>query len=920
MLFLLLACSRPAAPPDDLLPLDGAIVSEVLPNGLRVFVRANGTPERRAFLRGAFGVGSAVEEDDQRGVAHFVEHMAFNSTERFTGAELVHKLESFGMRFGSDVNAHTSFDETVYDLTVPTDDPALLGEALDVLFDQMAAQKLDPAEFDKERGVIIEEWRRRQGMGSRILDQVLPIELAGSAHADRLPIGTLASLEALEVSAARRFVDAWYRPDLAAVVVVGDVDPAKVLEQVRERFAAWTSESHKEVPPPSIPDQPGTRVITVTDPEMPATSGRLVHTMDRPERPTREGYRAGLVDNLVAAILNERLAEVSQRPDAPYLGASAGFGRTTPIEGTFTVTVGAREGEALPALLAAHTEVRRFVVHGPTEGELARAKAVALEAMDKAATEVEHTPSPRLADELVRHALSGEPVPGIVAERALADELLPTIAAGDVRSRLAEVVDGDGRIAEFFAPVATPMPTEGDVLRGLAALDRARPEAWLDSMSNAPLVPEPPPAGKVVSREVDAATGVVRFELSNGVRVLFRANDETADGISVQVQSPGGTGHVSDADYVAAVTAGGIVGQSGYGGFDAVALRKRLAGTGLSASAWLGAHDEGLHGSGRASRVDELFELMHLVATQPRFTEDGFAREKELRLTGAERQMLDPERRWRDAIDRTLFAGDVRHRALLVEDLQAMDRVASERVWRERFADFSESTVVVVGAVEEAALAGALERWMATLPTTGRGELRGDDGANRAASASETTRAGTEPKASAQWQTLGVYEGTAKERHAFDVWLGVLRTVLREELREKRSGVYGVGVSGGMSRFPVMESVVTVSFTCDPGRVDELLGEVERLLVASTQAPPDARVFDDVVVSRKREHERSIETDGWWMGQLTSVARGERSLDDVAEWVTLADAVDPAAVVAAAKRAIPDPDRLVFRLLPEGAP
>jgi zinc protease len=419
---------------DESLPLDPSIRTGTLENGLRYYVRRNDYPKDRAELRLAVDAGSILEEDDQKGLAHFLEHMMFNGTERFEKQELVDFLESTGLRFGPDLNAYTSFDETVYMLRVPTDKPEIFLRAFDVLEDWAGAVTMEEEEIDKERGVIIEEWRLGQGAQGRLRDKLIPAIFAGSKYKDRLPIGDPEIIRNAPREAFVRFYDQWYRPNLMAVVAVGDFDPAEVETLIRERFSALSNpEEMKERPEFTLPQHKETIYSVVTDPELPVTQVQVYFKQNEDETfDTVADYRRTLVRSLFSAAINARLADVARQPDAPFLAAGVSAASLVRAGQTYAAQAISKEGKVTESLEALFTEVVRVRLHGFTESEIERQKASSLRGYEQMYRERQNSNSQGFANEYVRNYLEDEPAPGIDVEYQLANQLIPGITLAEV--------------------------------------------------------------------------------------------------------------------------------------------------------------------------------------------------------------------------------------------------------------------------------------------------------------------------------------------------------------------------------------------------------------------------------------------------------------------------------------------------------
>lgn len=929
-LLALAACSpKPVAPElpepteqsEPPLPLWDAIRHGEFDNGLSWFVVPNDKPQDRAELRLVVDAGSVLEEEDQLGLAHFVEHMAFNGTEHFEGNELITYLESIGTRFGAHLNASTGFDTTQYMLRVPTDDPELLARGLLVLEDWAQGLSFDPEEIERERGVVLEEWRTREGAQQRITDRILPAQFHGSRYVDRLPIGTRESLEGFEHEALRRFYDSWYRPDLMAVVAVGDFEPAAVQELIAQHF--------EELPPAEDPPEReeyglpehDPLVVVVPDPEIPSTTVRVLSKRPAPPDETRSDYRDSLVRHLCTAILNERLASIARQPDAPFLGAGAGrtpLSRTTHAD---VISAQAREGEALRALEAVWTEVRRMQEFGVTAGELERARAAMLRSYQSSYDQRDTRTSASIAAELIRHITTGEPVPGIKTELAIAQEELPDIGPEELAPAAATFLASRSRVSTLLLPekegIAPPSVAEVEAV--FAAVEEQHLHAPADEVVDGPIIASLPEPGKIVSRARLEPIETEKWTLSNGVEVYVRPTDFSADRVRFRAFSPGGHAALPLESYVPALTATSIARRSGLGDFDAGALAKRLAGVQASSQVLLGAHTAGFRGGAARDDLESALQLLYLQATAPRFDEVGFRLELENRRQRLRNRLLNPTARMGDAYTALMWPEAPRHEPWTEQTLEQMDLEESERIYRERFADLSDLTVFIVGDFDPEELEGLVERYLATLPGGAREAGYGDHGERRGQGLrQDVVYAGTADKARYRRTIHGELAEGPEADAQVRALARILSVQLREELREELGGVYGVSVRPWTTIVPVREYGIDIQFQCDPERLEELREATLATLADLRSAPLPEQYVANEQEKTRRSLEESRETNGWWLSLLEQATL--RGLDPVAASTVVEEVNESLSgrwVQEAALRWLHDEHVVELRLLPE---
>jgi len=858
----------PAAP----LPVDPHVVSGTLPNGVRYLVRQNGRPEKRAELRLVVRAGSVLEDDDQLGLAHFVEHMAFNGTEHFAKQDLVNYLEGIGMRFGPDLNAYTSFDETVYMLQVPTDTAAIVHTAFQILEDWAHGLSFDSAEIERERGVTIEEWRLGRGAGARIRDQQLPVILKGSRYADRLPIGSREVLQHFSQDALRRFYHDWYRPDLMSVIAVGDFDPDSIITLIREHFAGIPEPpSPRPRPTFDVPDYPEPLFTVATDPE--ASSSNVAVYFKQPLRlvETVGAYRQQVVEGLFLAMLNERLYERAQEADPPFVAAGAGQGRFVGPAEAFTMGATVKEGGILRGLEAVLTEAERVARFGFTATELERAKARRLRGLERSYDERDKTNSWIYADQYVSHVVEGEPIPGITAELDLTRRFLPDVTLDEINGLARSWITDHNRVVAASGPdkpgVTTPTVAE------LAAVFRevaGKPiTAYADTLGSVPLIAVPPTPSAVVQETHDDEIGVVRWTLANGVHVVIKPTDFKADEILMRATSPGGTSLAPDSLAVSADRAGMIVNASGAGAFSDVELGKLLAGKVARAQPYIGDEEEGLSGSASPKDLETMFQLIYLYGTAPRRDTAAFAALQSRLLAFAENRAQVPEAAFSDTLLVTITQHHARTRPLTPDLVNAADLDAALAFYRDRFADFGDFTFYFVGNVDTATLRPLVETYLGGLPSHGRKETWRDLGIRPPTGVvRRTVYRGVEPKARTQFVFTGPFEENRRNRHVLRSMGDALQIRLREVLREDMGGVYGVGVGASNSIVPDTAYQVTIGFGADPARMDELVDALFAEIRAFQTTGPTDSIVRKVQEAQRRSRETSLRENRYWLGQL----------------------------------------------------
>ncbi|HEY6659729.1 MAG TPA: pitrilysin family protein, partial [Pyrinomonadaceae bacterium] len=612
------------------MPVDPQITIGTFKNGLRYYIRANKKPDKRAELRLVVKAGSILEDDDQRGLAHLVEHMAFNGTKNFPKHELIEFIESLGMRFGADLNAYTSFDETVYMLQIPTDKPEAMDRAFQVLEDWAHNVSFEAAEIEKERGVVLEEWRSGRGAGMRNVEKLFPVMFKGSRYANRLPIGTPEIIQNGKPERIKQFYTDWYRPDLMAVVAVGDFDKAAIEKLITSHFGslpAATSPRPRQVY--DVPDRTETGYAINTDKETTTTSIEVDTLLPARPQGSIGMYRQEIVDRLFSGMLNARFSELAQKPDTPFVFGFSGRGRfLARTKDVASLNALVKEGNVERSLRVLLDEAERVARFGFTETELARQKANVLRSYERLALEKENTMSAMRAAEYIRNFLIDENLPSLDDEYAFHQRFLPEITLAEINKLAREwfPVSSQNRLVVVTAPqkAGLAIPDEAK-LAAIIKAPSAELKAYADTVGSAVLLESMPTPGKIVNTKTDDKAGLTIWELANGVKVVLKPTTFRADEILFRAASPGGTSLASDADYIPASTASQVITAGGIAKFSAIDLGKMLTGKVASATPFIGELEEGLSGSSSRKDLETMFQLIYLRFTQPRADANAFA-------------------------------------------------------------------------------------------------------------------------------------------------------------------------------------------------------------------------------------------------------------------------------------------------------
>ncbi len=894
---------------DAVLPLHEQIRKVQLENGLTYYIRHNTEPANRATLMLVVNAGSVQEDEDQLGLAHFLEHMMFNGTERFPKQELVAYFESVGMTFGPDVNAYTSFNETVYFLEFPTDDEEIISKTFQVAEDWASQATIAADEVELERGVVIEEERLRgQDAGGRLNKQIFQFLLGGSRYEERDPIGDMEIVRNAPAETLRRYYEEWYRPDLMSVIVVGDLDVDATEARIVEHFGGLSNpEEARARDEYTLPEFDDTNYLIITDPEFPRTISWIIYRQSAEDLSTVGVYRDLLLGRLFYRMLNFRLDDIARESDSPFLGAAVNEGQLIRGVNYRFVDVQARQGEVASSLDAALTEVERVRRHGFTAAELERAKSDILNDYLRKYNDRDNLNSFSLAREYSRNYLENEGVPGIEFEYRLVERLLPGISPEDVNRKAEQFVGGSNRSVMIIGPEAEAdtLPSQEELAAVIDGLQAKQVDAYEDIEAVTELLTEIPEPVEIVSRATDETYNITDLTLENGVRVLLKPTDFKEEEILFSATSPGGSSLVSDEDYPEADFIDSIVSQSAVGDVSYAALQRLLADRSVGVSPYIGELDEGFHGHSGKEHIETLFQLVYLYGTAANADDDAFATLKDQYTESLRNRELDPRSALTDAFIAARHGDTVRRNVPTLDIIDSLDLERAFEIYGERFADFSDFTFVFVGNFDVEQMVDWSQRYLGNLPSTGREETWLDVAPDPPTGVvvSPVYR-GQEEQSITSMLFTGPAEDTLDTRLKLRILATILDTLMREDLREERGGVYAYGASANTVPHPDGLFEVSVYFGSDPGRVEELVGALFAQITGLHNDGPREDLLDAAKAQYVRQREEQLEQNSFWLNVIEYYATEEgvqlANLVDLEVAESRAEAVTVADIKAAA--------------------
>ena len=886
-LLLFVLAAAPAAAEIDLdaiPPMDPAVVHGVLPNGLTYYIRSNEKPEERIEMRLAVKVGSVQETEEERGLAHFNEHMNFNGTANFGPGELIEYLEQIGARFGADSNAYTSFDETVYFLQVPTDKEGAVEKGLTILADWAGRATLLDEEIDKERGVVADELRGSKGAGMRIRDKQLPILWKGSKYAERLPIGLEDVILNASHDTVRGFYHRWYRPENIALVLVGDLDPKAMEKRVKEVFGALPATPEADrVPVPTFPVPPHDETLYTIESDPELTSSSVSVTYKHPDAPSRTGRenREDLVDALAGYLLTLRLSERAQSADPPFLRAGAGMGGGFKTAKMFTLNARAKDGELPKAAEALMEELERARAHGFVQAELDRVKELVLVSSESQYREADQRRSNQLASQLVYSFLGEEPATSAEYDHEFAKAVVPTITLDEVNDSILRHTRPTSRVVSVSAPAKEgAVPSLEQMQAAIEAAAGRKVEAYVDEMAGQELMEKAPAPGRILSKHSIPELGVTEIVLSNDVTVVVKPTDFRNDQIMLRGFKHDGTAWLPSDQRDAGWRADTVANESGLAGFDAVALRKLLTGKLAGAGVGIGTFTLSANGNATPEDAETMFQLLHLRFTQPRFDQDAMNRVLEREAESLRNQLNSPQGVYGRAWSEVAYDGHDLYRPTTMEDLDGLELAELERLYRQFFADASGWTFVLVGNFDMDEHLPLLETYLASLPSSRKGKSRmlasrhrpdyGDLSIHMPLG--KTTRMiakGVEDQARTSFMMWAPYGLDPDVSNVLGFATDLLQIRLRERLREERGDTYGVGVGrSNLAPYPDYGRV-TVSWGSSPSSRTSMVEDVKAEIRKLQKDGPSESDMHKLREMRYNSIEEGEQENGWWLSNLS---------------------------------------------------
>ncbi|HEY3401928.1 MAG TPA: insulinase family protein [Ohtaekwangia sp.] len=858
------------------LPTDPNVKIGKLSNGLTYYIRRNVKPEKKVELRLAVNAGSILEDDDQQGLAHFTEHMAFNGSKNFKKNDLISFLQSIGVEFGADLNAYTGFDETVYILPIPTEKKENIEKGFQILEDWASTVAFDNTEIDKERGVVLEESRLGKGAEDRMFRVVYPKMFHGSKYAERLPIGKDDILKNFKYDAIKRFYKDWYRPDLMAVAVVGDIDPVEIEKTIKAHFEKLKSPASPR--PRTLADVPARQKsegIVVTDPEATNHVIELHYTYKKSKDETTVGdYREYLVRRLFTAMLSQRMQELTQKAEPPFIfGGTFIGGYARGYEAFQSIGYIGKQGveAALNALVLENERARKF---GFTPAELDRTKKTFMKGIERSYNERDKTESANHVDEYVRHFLEQEPIPGIENEFAYYKEFLEGISLEEVNQYAAKTIPpaSDSKLVVLTGPEKADfkIPSNEELLALADLAGKQEVTAYEEKAVASSLMEKAPVAGTITAEKENKELGLTELTLSNNVKVILKPTDFKNDQVIMNASRFGGVYLYSDKERASAEFSSTVVTQMGVDQFSPIDLRKVLAGKNAAVTPRISNLSETVNGQCSATDVETMLQLTYLYFTKPRQDDDLFKSFISKQQALYQNMTADPEYAFRDSVLSILYK---KHpwapQVPKAETFGKIDEKRALEIYKERFGSASGFTFVLVGAFDAAKIKPLIATYLGSLPSSGKSSTFKDVGLRPVKGVvKKEVKKGTEPKSFIRLFWNGEAPYAESEQLKVAALTELMNIKLIETLREDLSGIYGGGMFGSLNKYPYNNYSIGVSLPCGPENVDKLikatLAEIEKV---KTNGPSEDDL-NKIKETWKQQYEVNMKDNGFWAQQL----------------------------------------------------
>lgn len=905
---------------EQILPFDTAVRTGKLTNGFTYYIRHNEKPKGRVLMYIVNKVGSVLEDEDQRGLAHFMEHMNFNGTKHFPHNELVNYLQKIGVRFGADLNAYTSFDETVYELPIPSDKPELVKSGLEIMRDWAHGATLDPIEIDKERGVVLEEKRLGKGAQERMARLYYPMLFNNSRYSARLPIGIDTVLNNFKRPTIARFYHDWYRPDLQALIVVGDINVDQIEKEIKAKFADLKNPA-KEKPRTkyTIPLTGKNQFLAVTDKEMPNTQVEVFIKQHGSPLNTELQFKETITEGLFYTTMQERIRELVRVGTPPFLNGSISIGGFLAGLNNFTAAVTANPGQLESGFKSIWREVQRIKKYGITPTELERAKVSYMRRLDAELAEKNKTESEKYVKEYLQYFLKQTASPGIDYEYALSKRLIDAITVADVNRLVNESIKDTNRDILIMAPEKDKdkLPDEATFLNWVKAVEHEEITPYIDNTSDLPLLKTQPNPGKIVKSVRDNKLDITTLTLSNGVKVILKKTNLKNDDIYFSGMSSGGNSLYPDSVFRSARAANEIPGY-GAGNYNSSQLRKYLAGKVAALTISIDERTQQINCYTNNKDLASVLELVYAHITEPRIDLEQFKGSIASQIAAQANKDDNPGSVFLDTVIAAQYNNNPRRMLAKVADMKTINPDKAFEIYKERWADASGLTFVFAGSIDTVTIKPLLEKYFGSLPSTYKNERYKDLHLTPIHGTKERiVYKGQAPRALVQLVFTGDYDYNYKDNLTLDAMNSVLSIKVTERLRETESGVYSPQVQAGGTSVDGGWYNIIIQFSCGPENVDKLIASVHDEIGKVLKNGPNETDLEKFKIEEKRQQEVRLQSNGYWSSYFRKQLIEGGDMYDVLNHDSVVDAITVDDVKRIANKYINYKNYSKFVLMPD---
>jgi len=872
------------------LPTEERLVEGQLDNGFKYSIMQNPKPKARAEFRLLVKVGSLEEDDDQQGIAHFTEHMAFNGSKHFKKNELIHYLESIGVKFGSHLNASTGFEQTLYKLTVPLEKDNLKKSFL-VFRDWADGLSFNPKEFDKERGVVLEEERSRNTFSLRLFNQYKPLLFGESKYVNRMPIGKTEVIKNISTERAKEFYKKWYRPEFMHFIAVGDFNATNIEELIKKNFASLKNRYTDKRASRDIEDMNYTRVLSLTDKEVTSNSLSVQYVDILEDMRTKEDMRRGIIESMMYSLFNMKAQEQTLKNNPKATTIRLTTGNINSKKGGYRFAVDYRGEDELPALKELYALIWSFEKYGFSKENLEIVKRQQLSSNEKSYQRLSDMRSSSLSSSLVHYALNKSIFVDYDESYKLHKEIISDIKIEEINALFRKVLNMQNRVVLFVNTTGNVI-SKNDVLEAMEC-SKAKAEDYT-KIEKLPtnLLDQNLSSSKIVAKKHNEKTDIYEFVLDNGIKVAFKQSDFSKDRVSLQAFSFGGDSLYDVAHLDSAKKSTSFVSESGAGNFSLIDLSKILAEKRASASMSISKLTENIYGSANKKDIETMFELLYLKLTQPTIDKTIEANKKKLLKYRAEQADKNPKTKFSKEL---LLHYNKNNPRLFFDTNESIEKLSKDEmleIYRDRFSDMNNFTFVIVGDTTVEKVETMIEKYFGNLPTQDRNETFIDREIEHLKGKQKFIRNYNNENISHIAVAFKSKTSYSKKRKlALDAMVSILKVRLRELIREEKSGVYGIRVSASIGRLEKKRAEAQISFSCDPKRKDELLTEVYKAVeVIKKEFVSD----EELNIYRKKfstSYETSIKENYYWLRKIIESYTHNTPLEDIYETPKLVEKI-----------------------------